>query len=134
MPDEILSRFPFKRPARLDLEILQGASLTMMFGVCETIDPRVLINTAGWTARAKVKATYGGATLLDMTIANGRVAVGIMGTPPYQYNILIHVNATTTDLLADWGEGLWDLELEDPFGTVDRIVEGDATLSLGVTR
>lgn len=135
MPSEIIGRFPLRRPALYHLYVLQGATLTLAFGFVETLAPKAYLPFgAGWSARARVKATYDGPTLLDMTTTNGRIVLGVQGSAPDQYNCLITVPASVTDALSDWGEGLWDLEIQDPFGTVERWVEGYAYLSRSVTR
>lgn len=114
-----------------DLVIEQGTDVSLGFAL--KLDDGTLLDTAGYTARAKVRATYAGPVLLDLSTANGRLTVGIQGTVPNQWNLQLTVDHGTTAALTDWGLGVWDCEIVDPMGNVKRVLEGAAALSREVT-
>ena len=72
--------------------------------------------------------------LLELTTGNGRIQVGIQGSAPNQYNVLLAVLGSISSPLTDWGLGYYDLELVDTFGVPQRIIEGNVTLNREVTR
>ena len=69
-------------PALVDLRIVQGTHWTKPFRV---LAGGVLLDTSAYTARAKVRSSTEDATVqLDMTTANGKLAVGF--DPPKRLN------------------------------------------------
>jgi hypothetical protein len=86
-------------------------------------------NLTGYSARMQVRATAASSTvLLELTTGNGRITVGST-----EYNVNLLVSAAITDGLTP-GLYVYDLEIVSPSGTVDRILEGNFKVKIGVTR
>lgn len=93
------------------------------------------LDTAGYTARAHVRATITDQTpLLAMTTANGRISVGLLGSGVDTSNLRIEVLSVVTGGLIDFGKGVWDLELIDPTGEGQVLLAGPAWLAKAATR
>ena len=122
-------------PIRWDLvgedAITQGAAWTR-YSALEYTDAGgnvVTWSTTGYTARMQVRATIDGPVVLELTTANGRLQTGVAG-----WTIVLSLTAAASAGLADWGLGVYDLEIVDTFGTVTRIHYGAVALSREVTR
>ena len=109
-----------------DILIEQGATFLQ---VITYKDAGVAINLTGYTARMQVRATLESAsTLVELTTANGRIALGgAAGT------ISLTISATDSAALTA-GRGVYDLELVSGSGIVTRLLQGVATISRNVTR
>lgn len=109
-----------------DILIEQGATFSQ---VITYKDVGVAVNLTGYTARMQVRATIEAATaLIDLTTANGRIALGgAAGT------ITLSISAADTEALTA-GRGVYDLELVSGSGIVTRLLQGVATISRNVTR
>lgn len=98
----------------------------------KSLDPatgeRTLLNTAGYTARMVIRADYDAAPSLICTTANGRIVTGIQTSSGQQFNVLITITAAATSALIDWGYGVYDLKLTDPFAHTTYVFEGRAVL------
>lgn len=126
---------PRKIP-RMDLTIWQGDDFALNLGLKyfdATTSSMQLLNTTGYTARMKVRATYDGPVLLDLSTTNGRITVGIQGTAPKQWNVGLAIPNSVTAALVDWGIGLYDLELVDTFGKVQKVLYGSCQLQREVS-
>jgi hypothetical protein len=110
-----------------DLEILQGETYTKQFVWKDSAGTEV--NLTGYTARMQVRQSKASDTvLLELTTANGRIALGgAAGT------IDLTLSATVTAAIT-WKRGLYDLELVASNGVVRRLLEGEVTVSKEVTR
>jgi hypothetical protein len=109
-----------------DLLIEQGANFSQVITYKEDGVPVAL---TGYTARMQVRATLESAsTLVELTTANGRIALG--GTAG---TITLTISATDTAALTS-GRGLYDLALVIGTGIVTRLLQGVATSSRNVTR
>ena len=122
---------------RLDLIIEQGAAfwrrLTWQDGDGNPVD------LTGYSARMQVRDGYGGAQVIELTTANGRITLGgADGT------IELSIAATDTAALSvDLSDcrrtvparqrHVYDLELEASDGTVTRLVEGLADIHAEAT-
>ena len=79
------------------------------------------------TARMQVRRTNSSSTtLIELTTANGRISTNSSG------QIFLSIYAADTAALTD--EGVYDLEIEDTSGNVERVVQGKFNLHLEVTR
>jgi hypothetical protein len=109
-----------------DILIEQGATFSQVVTYKES---GVAINLTGYTARMQVRATLESAsTLVELTTANGRIALGgAAGT------ITLSISAADTEALTS-GRGVYDLELVSGSGIVTRLLQGLATISRNVTR
>jgi len=86
-------------------------------------------NLTGYSARMQVRPTAESTTvILELTTANGRITVGST-----EYNVNLLVSAAITDGLTP-GLYVYDLEIVSPAGVVDRILEGNFKVKIGVTR
>ena len=115
---------------KANLKINQGATYkdewTWSTGEEPDIEP---VDLTGCTARAQFRPSADSTTeLLDMTTENGRIILGgALGT----VQILIDSDTTTS---FTWTEGVYDLEIVHPSGTVRRLMQGSVTISPEVTR
>lgn len=108
-----------------DITCEQGATFTRTLTVKDSNgDARDL---SSHTARMQVRRTKSSATsLIELTTANGRISTNAAG------QIVLSISAADTAALTD--EGVYDLEIEDTSGSVERVVEGKFNLHLEVTR
>lgn len=85
-----------------------------------------LIDTAGYQATLEVKGDVSDAApLLTLSTANGGVTVGRVATgTPNEYNLKWTAPPSATSLIADFGKGVWALEVTDNTGVVTRLIEG----------
>lgn len=118
-------------PKREDITVYQGATFRNRF-IWKTGDPAVPVDITGYTVRMQIRPskrsdrvfanldndTLGGITLTDA--ANGQFDV--------------RIEADVTDEFSSFVKAVYDIELEAPDGTVTRLVEGQVTVSLQVTR
>ncbi|MNJ76446.1 hypothetical protein D3C77_737290 [compost metagenome] len=74
----------------------------------------------------QIRAQLGGAVLLELTTENGALAITSLGT------ITRTLSAAQTAALT-WTEGVYDLEVQFPDGTVQRYLQGTVTVSREVT-
>jgi len=85
-----------------------------------------LVDLTGYTARMKVKDTYGGTTYLTLTDASGITLGGTAGT------IVIKItDAQTSGLVAQ--DYVYDLELVSGSGDVSKLIKGVITVNPEVT-
>ena len=136
------------KPVKVQLQIYQGATFTKRFGwgsypYAVTERNGVIINQAtgrpapssdyvavdltGWAARMQARRTVGDAVVLfELTTENGGIVLG---------NGTIDVKISAQDTATySWKNGVWDLELIAPDGTVTRLLEGSVSVSPEVTR
>ena len=66
------------------------------------------------------------AIVLDLTSSSGDITLNSSGV------VVVTVSATNTAALAQGG--IYDLEIEDAGGVVERVIEGTFTLNKEVTR
>lgn len=108
-----------------DITCEQGATFSRTLTVKDSNgDARDL---SDYTARMQVRRTTSSSTtLVELTTENGRISLNSDG------EISLSLSATETAALTD--EGVYDLEIEDSSGNVERVVEGSFNLDLEVTR
>jgi hypothetical protein len=81
-----------------------------------------------YTARMQVRRTIDSSTvLISLTTENGRITLGGPSG-------VIELNISAADTAGITSSGVYDLEIISSAGTVDRIMQGDFTLSQEVTR
>lgn len=110
------------------LVIEQGATFKKRF-TWKAGTPPVAIDISNYLGRMQIKDKKGGASIIDLTEANGRVIRdGSNGI------IDLLISATDTEALTFTGTAFFDLELEEQTtGFVRRLVEGKVKLSTEVT-
>jgi DUF4097 and DUF4098 domain-containing protein YvlB len=108
-----------------DITCEQGATFSRTLTVKDSNgDARDL---SAYTARMQVRRTTSSSTtLVELTTENGRIFLNSDG------EISLSLSASETAALTD--EGVYDLEIEDSSGNVERVVEGSFNLDLEVTR
>lgn len=84
------------------------------------------VDLTGATVRMQIRAEIGGAVLLELSTENGGIAITGPGT------IIRTISAAQTSGLT-WTEGVYDLEVEYPDGTVQRYLQGAVSVSREVT-
>lgn len=118
--------------AALDIAIKQNA--TFRLSICLIEDDGLggtqTVDTSGWDVVMQVRADPATASpvLLEASTANGRVTVGITGSPGEEVNIDVKIPATDTALLDWFGCAGYDLLAVYPGGDHDYWVQGQATL------
>jgi hypothetical protein len=87
------------------------------------------INLTGWTARMQIRRThYDDPPLVELTTANGRIALGgTAGT----ITLTIAADLTTAITVSS---GVYDLELVNPSSEPTRLLKGTITFTPEVTR
>ena len=109
-----------------NITLEQGATLTLTVLV---EDDSVIRNLTGYTARMKIRATKDSDTvLLDLTMGSGLTI-----PTPANGEILISLTAAQTAAYTTVN-AVYDLELVDGSGDVERLLQGTVTLSKEVTR
>lgn len=95
-----------------------------------------LVDTAGYTALMQIRAAIDDAApALELSTANGYITVGRVNTgTANQYNVKWSVPASITAAVADFGKGVWSLEITDGIGEVRRLVGGFIWYSAEATR
>lgn len=115
----------------------QGATFTRLIELEEPdliADPTgntfVPINISGYTARMQIRRTLESSTpMISLTTENNRL---VINPSDADNQVLITLTDAETSTLTT--SGVYDLEIESPDGVVSRVLQGDVTLSLEVTR
>jgi hypothetical protein len=117
------------QPAKINLTIKQGSDWWYPLRMKDQTG--ALMNLTGWQAQAMVRADPDDPSPA-LVIAVALAGATPFGTSPNQYNIELYVSDSVSAGLADWGKGLWGLELQDTFGNKATVAEGIALLSRDV--
>ena len=127
-------------------ESMSAATRTLTYKLKDSAGVATPVDLTGYAARSKIRSDFsaGGATLLDMTSANGKIVLGgVAGTIAF---VLSEIE--TAALWADglkpaslvggrqaYSLGFWDLELVSPGGSpVKRLMQGPALIVPEATR
>lgn len=113
--------------ATYDFTIEQGSAFRRVLTYRD--ENGALVDLTGYSARMQIRATTEGSLLVELTTANGRIALGGAGG-----TITLAIDAVTTAALTRGG--VYDLELL-PGGDEEqafRLVQGAVSLSREVTR
>lgn len=84
------------------------------------------VDLTGATVRMQIRAQIGGEVLLELSTENGGITITGLGT------ITRTISATETAGLT-WTEGVYDLEVQYPDGTVQRYLQGAVRVRREVT-
>lgn len=116
---------------KMTLKIEQGATFNPVFvwKTGDSVETAVPVDLTGCKARAQFRSAVDSPQVLcDMTTENNRLVLGgVTG------EIRIVLDAELTATFA-WEEGVYDLEVEFPDGTVERRMAGVVRVSPEVTR
>ncbi len=113
--------------AQHDLTCEQGTTFVKTLTITDSSTPAVARDLSAHSARMQVRPDIASTTkLLDLTSAGGDITLNASGV------IQVTVTATATAALSRGG--VYDLEIEDGAGVVERVLEGDFDLSKEVTR
>lgn len=111
-------------PGRLNLICPQGATFSKVFQLWDKNE--VAINVTGYTADMQVRETHSSSdTLVSLTEASG------LDLNLNEISVLISYETTS---LFPPGKYVWDIEITSPAGKRDRLLEGDFTVTPGITR
>lgn len=117
------------QPATLDLTIYKGSTFVKSIQ-WKTGDPAVAVDLSGCTARMQVRKSPCDSVILEsLTTQNNKIVI----TEPLNGKLEIRISAETSSAYT-FVDGVYDLELVFPTGTVTRIIEGNFTASPEVTR
>lgn len=112
---------------KLNLSIDAGATFSI---VVTWKDPNgTPIDLTGYSARMKLKDTYGGNTLVSLTDSDGITLGGSAGT----VTVTISDSQTAAIGGTDHTKGVYDLEVESAGGVTTRLLEGRWVCSPEVT-
>ncbi len=84
------------------------------------------VDLTGAKARMQIRAGLGGALLLELTTESDGLAITGPGT-------LIRTLSAAQTAALTWTDGVYDLEVQFPDGTVQRYLQGAVTVSREVT-
>jgi hypothetical protein len=108
-----------------DITCEQGATFNRTLTVKDSNGDARDLST--YTARMQVRRTTSSSdTIVELTTENSRISLNSSG------QITLSLSASVTAGLSDGG--VYDLEIEDSEGNVERVVEGIFVLDLEVTR
>ena len=103
----------------------QGSTWSRSFVISDSEGARDLTD---FTGRMSVRRrTCEDTSLIDLTTENGRMTI-----TPLTGTVGLTLTATETAALTD--DGVYDIEIEDSDGVVERVLEGKFILGLEVTR
>ena len=81
------------------------------------------------TARLTIRDEYGGDEIVALTTANGGVSVvQEADADGAEWSGYVYLSAASTAALTDFGEGVFDLEIDNGSDVI-RVLQGVATLS-----
>lgn len=123
----ILTSSVVARAATVNLVIEQGTDFSHIVGLTNA-DGSVFVLTS-YDARMQIRPTVASSTITyELTVSNGRIEVnGVAG------QLRLNIPSAVTSAMT-WRSGVYDLEIISSTGVVTRIMQGNATLSLEVTR
>jgi|TARA_R100000742_G_C4163654_1_gene4364 hypothetical protein len=108
-----------------DITCEQGTTFSRTFTVKDSSG--TARNLSSYTAKMQVRRTQSSSsTIIELTTENGRISLNSSG------QVALSISAADTAGLSD--DGIYDLELISSGGVVERLVEGNFTLDLEVTR
>lgn len=114
---------------QLNLVIEQGTTFSPQFTYTDSATPPVAIDLTGYTARMQIRQKRTSTTFLhELTTENGGITLGgALGT------IDLLISATDTAAFT-FSTGVYDLELINGSGAVQRLLEGSVTLRKEATK
>lgn len=115
------------RAVPLDLYIQQGTDFTHVISLQNSDGSPLSI--FGYTARMQVRENVPSPSiLLELSTSNGKL---VNGGANGQLTLTL-TNVETSAIV--WRSGVYDLELTSPGGIITRVMEGNVTVGLEVTR
>lgn len=119
--------YDFQNTARFRAACEQGATFRRVIQIQD--NSRNPVDLSGYSARMQVREKASAAsTLIEFTTANGRIEMnGAAG------RMVLKLAASETDTLEP-GVYVYDLEIENGAGDVQRILEGRFVVTANVTR
>ena len=115
--------------ATYNMSCEQGATFSKKLTLTDNATPPVARNLSSYSARMQVRPDVDSSTTLLNLLSTG-------GSPEITLNssgvIQITVSATVTAALSQGG--VYDLEIEDGSGVVERVIQGNFDLNKEVTR
>jgi hypothetical protein len=111
----------------------QGTTFTRVITLefPDETDPEIFLpwDFTDYTARMQIRRTLNSTTpMIELTTENG----GITFSNPAQGELTVSMSATETAALTS--DGVYDLEIINDAGEVSRLIQGNFTLNLEVTR
>jgi hypothetical protein len=105
----------------------QGSTFVQTLTITSNATPPVARDLSTYSGRMQVRPDTESTTkLLDLTSSGGDITLNSSGV------VVVTVSATNTAALTQGG--VYDLEIEDASGTVERVIQGTFTLNKEVTR
>lgn len=119
-----------KQTPTLVLHVQQNATFERALRWTTTVDgSKRPVNIVGWSALLQVRDHHEGTVLFEASTMNGRIRIdGPNG------RIILRFDAKGGTENMRFREGIWDLILRSPVGTVRRMVQGKIIVEPGVSR
>lgn len=112
---------------RRDITIPQGGIFRMNIAVQNS--DKTVRDLTGYSARMQVRESVSSlVTLVEATTANGYITISLVSGI-----VMVLIPSDITEAMV-WSAGVYDLEIYTDDTDVERLVEGNAALSLEVTR
>lgn len=112
---------------RVDIMIQQGAEFVL--NIQARNNDQTVMNLTGYSAMMQVRETVSSAdVLLEASTDEGSITINGPGGI-----VMVSIGSDITEAL-DWSSGVYDLEVYTGPTNVKRLIEGNASLSLEVTR
>lgn len=117
-----------------NLFIEQGATFTRLIEIeypdPEDVTTMLPYDLSGHSASMQIRRTVDSSTAqITLTDSNGRIEVQPNGS-----DNAMRLNLTPDETASLTSDGVYDIEIEDANGNVQRILRGTVTISLQVTR
>jgi hypothetical protein len=93
-------------PIRAELQLMRGDAYVRALGLRTAAG---LVDTAGWYGLLQVRDAAG-TVKLEASTANSRIVMGIQGTAPNQWNLLINIPKAVMTAVPDLTGCEWQLE------------------------
>lgn len=116
------------------MTITRGDSYSGYFAIYDGVKANGLKDLSGYTGLMQVRATPDSAVVLDFYVEVGTFSPTNINGDVVPCNVFFEATHTQTAALEDWGLGVWDLQLTDPYGHPWTVRDGFAVLKKDTSR
>lgn len=117
------------------LTIKRGDPCSGYFAIYDGVKANGLKDLTGYTGKMQVRATEDSETIaLEFFVEIGAFSPTKIDGTVYPCNVRYEATHTQTAALKNWGLGVWDLQITDPFGRPWTTRDGVAVLEKDVSR
>lgn len=119
------------KPQREDITVYQGATFVRRF-VWKTGEPPVPVDLTGYTIRMQIRLHKQSSKVLANLDNDTLGGITISDALNGQFDV--RIEASKTDEFLKIAQAVYDIEMESLNGTVTRLLEGQVSVSVQVTR